>query len=167
MVSVAKPALLFMLMLATAMVAQGAVTAINRCPLPIIVNGKHIPKGLEVDIELLLNASHNLVVEVLDVTGKLVTGSYYCPSEVTELTCTQVDAGLQIVVTGVSSLLLGLLGTVAGLLDQVLGLVLGTLACTLAWLICVDNRLVGDAPHLHVQLFLYINYNLPSVVWKV
>ena len=112
----------------------------NRCqtdptehvqPLPIIVNGKHIPKGLEVDIELLLNASLNLVVEVLDVTGKLVTGSYYCPSEVTELTCTQVDVGLQVVVTGVSNLLSGLLGTVVGLLDQVLGLVLGTLACTL------------------------------------
>ena len=71
-------------------------------------------------------------MEVLDVTGKPVTGSSSCMSEVTELTCTQVDVGLQIVVIGVSNLLLGLLGTVVGLLDQVLGLVLGTLACTLA-----------------------------------
>ena len=86
---------------------------------------------LEVDIELLLDVSLNLVVEVLDVTGKLVIDSYCCPSEVTKLTCTQVDVGLQIVVIGVNNLLSGLLGTVVGLLDQVLGLVLGTLACTL------------------------------------
>jgi hypothetical protein len=132
MVSVAKPALVFMLMLATAMVAHGAVLCKNECPVPITVNGIDIPVGLEVEIELLLDVALNLVVEVLDVAGKVVTGSYYCPSEVTVLTCTQVDVGLQIVVTGVNSLLSGLLGTVAGLLDQVLGLVLGTLECALA-----------------------------------
>ena len=131
MVSVAKPVLVFMLMLATAMVAHGAVLCKNECQVPITVNGIDIAVGLEVEIELLLDVTLNLVVEVLDVTGKVVTGSYYCPSEVTELTCTQVDVGLQIVVTGVNSLLSGLLGTVVGLLDQVLGLVVGTLTCAL------------------------------------
>ncbi len=132
MVSVAKSALVFMLVLATAMVAHGAVTCKNKCPVPIKVNGINIPVGLEVDIELLLDVSLNLVVEVLDVTGALVTGSYYCPSEVTTLALVKVDVGIEVVVTGVNNLLSGLLGTVVGLLDQVLGLVLGTLACTLA-----------------------------------
>lgn len=133
MVSAAKSALVFMLVLATAMVAHGAVLCKNKCPVPITVNGIDIAVGVEVDIELLLDVALNLVVEVLDVTGKLVTGSYYCPSEVTELTCTQVDVGLQIVVTGVNSLLSGLLGTVTGLLDQILGLVVGTLTCALPY----------------------------------
>jgi hypothetical protein len=132
MVSVAKSALVFVLVLATAMVAHGAVSCKNECPVPITVNGIEIAVGVAVDIELLVDVSLNLVVEVLDKTGKLVTGSYYCPSEVTELTCTQVDVGLQIVVTGVSALLSGLLGTVTGLLNQILGLVLGTLDCVLA-----------------------------------
>ena len=127
MVSVAKPALVFMLMLATAMVAHGAVLVKNESPVPIIVNGINITAGLEVEIELLLDVVLNLVVEVLDVTGALVTGSYYCPSEVTKLALLEVDVGIQVVVTGVSSLLSGLLGTVVGLLDQVLGLILGTL----------------------------------------
>ena len=105
MVSVAKFALVFLLVLATAMVAHGAVMCKNECPVPIKINGINIPVGLKVDIENLLDVSLNLVVEVLDVTGNLVTGSYYCPSEVTELMCTQVDVGLRIVVTGVSSLL--------------------------------------------------------------
>ena len=75
MVSVAKPALVFMLMLATAMVAHAGVMCKNECPVPIIVNGINITAGLEVEIELLLDVTLNLVVEVLDVTGTLVTGS--------------------------------------------------------------------------------------------
>ena len=127
MVSVAKPVLVFMLMLATAMVAHGAVMCKNECPVPIFVNGINITAGLEVEIELLLDVTLNLVVEVLDVTGALVTGSYYCPSDVNSVSLVQVDAGIEVVVTGLSSLLSGLLGTVVGLLDQVLGLVLGVL----------------------------------------
>ena len=125
MVSVAKPALVFMLVLAIAMVAYGTVVCKNECPVPIIVNGINIIAGLEVEIELLLNVTLNLVVEVLDVTRTLVTGSYYCPLDVTTLSLVQVDAGIEIVVTGLTTLLSGLLGTVVGLLDQVLGLVLG------------------------------------------
>ena len=131
MVYVAKPALVFMLMLATAMVAHGSVTCKNECPVPVIVNGINIAVGLEVEIELLLDVALNLVVEVLDGTGKTVTGSYYCPSEVTTLALVKVDVGIEVVVTGVSNLLSGLLGTVTGLLDQVLGLVLGTLSVSL------------------------------------
>lgn len=127
MVSVAKPALVFMLMLATAMVAHAGVLCKNECPVPIIVNGINITAGLEVEIELLLDVALNLVIEVLDSTGKLVTGSYYCPSEVTALALVEVEVGIQVVVTGVTTLLSGLLGTVVGLLDQILGLVLGTL----------------------------------------
>ena len=127
MVSVAKPALVFMLMLATAMVAHAGVMCKNECPVPIIVNGINITAGVEVEIELLLNVTLNLVIEVLDVTGKLVTGSYYCPSEVTALALVEVELGIEVVVTGVSSLLSGLLGTVVGLLDLILGLVLGLL----------------------------------------
>ena len=57
MVFVAKPALVFMLVLATTMVAHSAVMCKNECPVPIEVNGKHIAVGLEVDIELLFDVS--------------------------------------------------------------------------------------------------------------
>jgi hypothetical protein len=132
MVSVAKPALVFMLVLATAMVAHGGVLCKNECPVPITVNGIEIAVDVEVEIELLLNVTLNLVVELLDATGALVTGSCYCPSDVTSVSLLQVDAGVEVVITGLSSLLSGLLGTVVGLLDQVLGLVLTVIPAKLA-----------------------------------
>jgi hypothetical protein len=100
------------------MVAHGMVLLKNESPVPIIVNGINITAGLEVEIELLLDVTLNLVLEVLNVTGTLVKGSYYCPSEVTKLALVQVDVGIKIVVTGVSCLFPALLGTVVGLLDQ-------------------------------------------------
>ena len=145
MVSVAKPALVFMLVLATAMVVHGGVMCKNECPVPIIVNGINITVGVEVEIELLVNVTLNLVLEVLDTAGELVTGSYYCPSDVTSVACVQVESGIEIVVTGLSALLSGLLGTVVGLLDQVLGLVLGTLSVTV-WMKCNDDRFVWKYP---------------------
>lgn len=124
MASNAKSALVFMLLLATVMAAH----ACKNCPKvvpckneycePITVNGIVIEANVTVDV--LVNATGIIVLEVTNLLGEVVTGTYTCPDDVTALVIVQVGLGLAVKV--LAALTTSLVGSVLALLDITLAI---------------------------------------------
>ena len=118
--SLAKTALMFMLLLATVAATHGhKVSCKNNTPAPIKVKGIEIAVGAIIDI----NVSTDIDIEVVDKAGNVVKGNCLVPVDVTALVFVYVDLSIQVKVAAVSKLL--------GLLHTILGLVLTTIKCIL------------------------------------
>lgn len=124
MASNAKPALVFMLLLATVMAASACTNCPKYVPCkneyckPIKVNGVTIDADVTVDV--LVDVNGLIALEVTDPSGKVVTGTYTCPSDVTALVFVQV--GLGIAVKVLASVTTSLVGTVLAILEITLDL---------------------------------------------
>jgi hypothetical protein len=124
MASNAKPALVFMLLLATVMAASACtncpkyVSCKNEYCKPIKVNG--VVVDADVTLDVLVDVTGLIVLEVTDLSGKVVTGTYTCPSDATALVFVQV--GLGIAVKVLASVTTSLVGTVLAILDITLDL---------------------------------------------
>ena len=109
----AKIALVFMLLLATAMAAQAKKVSVkNKYCKPVTVNGVVIEADVEVEIDL--NELGTLVLEVKNLLGGVVKETYSIPLDVTVVGIVQDVLGLVVevldaVTTTVGSLLGGVL----------------------------------------------------------
>lgn len=124
MASNAKPALVFMLLLATVMAAYGCTNCPKYVPCkneyckPITVNGIVIDANVTLDV--LVDVTGNIVLEVENLLGDVVSGTYTCPDDATALVFVQV--GLGIAVKVLASVTSSLVGTVLAILDIALAL---------------------------------------------
>ena len=121
--SMAKTALMVMLLLAAVVAAHGhkgqKVSCKNNTPKPINVEGIEIAVGAVVDIYVVAD----LEIQLIDKAGKTVKGKCNVPVDVTALVFVYVNLSIQVKVAAVSKLL--------GLLHTILGLVLTTIKCIL------------------------------------
>lgn len=121
-----KSALICMLLLLAASVSsvQGYnVLCTNNTPKPLKCQGKRIPVGATVSVDVDANVA--VIVEVVDKAGNVVKGACVVPADVTALVFVYVGSTIQIKVTAVVT------GLVGGLLNALLGLVLASIVVVL------------------------------------
>lgn len=99
------------------------VLCTNNTPKPLMCQGKRIPVGATVTVDVAVDVA--VVVEVVDKAGKVVKGACIVPADVTALVFVYVGSTIQIKVTAVVT------GLVGGLLNALLGLVLASIVVVL------------------------------------
>ena len=120
-----KSALICVLLLAASVnsVHGYNVLCTNNTPKPLTCQGKRIPVGATVTVDVAVDVA--VIVEVVDKAGKVVKGACIVPADVTALVFVYVGSTIQIKVTAVVT------GLVGGLLNTLLGLVLASIVVVL------------------------------------
>ncbi|KAG0582397.1 hypothetical protein M758_3G055700 [Ceratodon purpureus] len=118
--SAMRATLVLMLLLGAVVAAHGRpVSCENKCEKAIEVNGVSVAAHATVEVEVL-----GLVeINVVDVTGAVLVGSYSCPADVTALVLVYEEGCVKVKV--------GAVGIISKLLHTLVGLVLGFIRCVL------------------------------------
>ncbi|KAG0561626.1 hypothetical protein KC19_9G079400 [Ceratodon purpureus] len=116
-----RATLVLMLLLGAVVAAHGRkVSCVNKCPKPIKCNGHLVPK----DATVIVDIDVTVKIEVTDITGAVLSGTYSVPADVSELLVIYVDGYLKVTVGKILTI-------IGGILHTLLGLVLGLFKCSL------------------------------------
>ncbi|KAG0582821.1 hypothetical protein KC19_3G088700 [Ceratodon purpureus] len=124
--STMRATLVLMLLLGAVVAAHGKkVSCYNKCPKPIKCNGILVDVNATAILDILgLDINATVKIDVTDITGAILSGTYKVPVDVTEVVVVYVDGYVKVIVGKV-------VGIIGQLLHTLLGLVLGLFKCTM------------------------------------